>query len=207
MLRDWRDECHNNYLDSSYTAMSHCSFVDDGNYQWQLVVLLISLLHTREAMRRQGQWRTTSRFVVPFYGAVLLLTARMLQVENVVAFSITASLMAIAFTYGVCRSITPDSSSLSFGKAQQPRPELHQSEGTRTQCQYCKGYFSKMTDDQRLETPVADSSARLDSAPAFRVDDPRFGDTIDRSHFLHGKFCVTCGQKVTLTTVSSDRGA
>ena len=193
-LFGWREACKIEYRDAPYTALSNCACIDDGNFQWYLVLLFISLLHSRESMRRQGQWRATSTYIMAFFGGVMLLSARLLQLEHLtwVITTVITTVLAHAVAYKLL--LKPERiASLKTDEEE----STETSEEEATQCTYCKDYCRKLSRDQMLESSHIQSRDalrhlnRFDSQPClYRVEECPEPEGVA---LTRGKFCATCG--------------
>jgi hypothetical protein len=176
-LGGWRATCKEEHKDEPYTALSNCAFVDDGNYQWYLVLLLIMLFHTRESMRRQGEWRATSSCILWIYGFVMMVAARLLQRDNVEWLVATVICMVTALGASYKSVLSPARTKWS----EDAQTEEQNSHEHVTQCKYCKRYLRKLSESNTI---------RKDKPCLFRIA-PNGKPT-------RGRVCQVCGSPTIL---------
>ena len=172
---DWRAICKAEYAANTYTASSHCALVDDGDYQWYLVPLLIALLHTRESMRRQGEWRETSTgllFVYSFcFFLVTLLVHNQFEVLGLVLLFVVSAVVLLF---------------KSFQK--QATEEEPETTAESKKCKYCERYHEKLAKDQaqHLKPRLFVEQQRLHDKPClYRVT--------SQHELKRGVLCAECG--------------
>eukprot|EP01043_Picozoa_sp_COSAG02_P011373 COSAG02_NODE_418_length_22698_cov_7.471127_1_plen_2519_part_00 len=142
---NWRTLCKEEHTGNFYSAVSNCAFVDDGDYEWYLVPLLFVLLHTRESMRRQGEWRDTSACILFVYGLSFFLVALLVHDRLGVLIAV---LVCVATAIGLSFNAV-----VKQGSKDEPdfrRLENHDSliHKSVSQCKYCENYLRKRTKDQ-----------------------------------------------------------
>ena len=142
---NWRAICKAKYAANTYTALSNCALVDDGDYQWYLVPLLIALLHTRESMRRQGEWRETSSGLLFIYSFFFCFVT--LLVQNQLEVLVTMIVCVISATILLFKSLTEQETK------EEPEFFVRDTLKIKTtaefkRCKYCEKYHKKLDEDQ-----------------------------------------------------------
>lgn len=192
-LGDWRSTCNSIYEEKEYSALSNCALVDDSAYHFYLVLLLFSLLHTRESLRRRGEWRETSTCILLTSSFSFFLVALVVQQGYL---SVLIPVLVVIFSATMFKTIPTCESKEQQGTDHSDKQDRLKQKSSVVQCDYCAAYLRK---------PNMDRVQHLLSQHLLSNDKPCLYRVTPQNKLKRVKLCMVCGSPTIRPVTWTDK--